>query len=173
MVGVQKRKRKEKWKYVEGFHRLYSVSNMGRVRSENTNRPAIEGIRRKRRGRRRLLSPAFSVSSGMVIVILANIDRTKTSMDLKYLVADHWLKDRTPGARVEYKRKNNRLDCSVSNLREPGGMRLKASDVIAIRKEAAAREGERGALTDISRQYGVTQSCIYRIVSRESWKRLR
>ena len=170
-------KKKEKWKLIEGYHGLYSVSDMGRVRCNGRTKPPIKEGKKPKRTKKRLVYPHLDKKNNVVRVCLNTTDRRTVQILLKYLVADHWLMPRIKGSRVTLKRTTDVFDCSIYNLRETKNTKVKGAkllprDVLAIRKELVEREGEWGARADIAKRYEVSDDCIKRIAKRETWKTL-
>lgn len=113
-----RRKRKEIWKRIEGFKNYYDISNYGRVRTRCiVRRPKIQSRylvqMRPMRPRER--------STGRLEILLVNpTTQERRCHQIRKLVADHFMKNRTPGAKLIPINKDRPNDCSIWNIKEMG-----------------------------------------------------
>lgn len=159
----------EEWKSC--FDGYYSVSNRGRVRRERTGRGTQIG---------RILKPAKG-SRGYSCVDLYN-GVTHRVINIHRLVAEAFLGPAAADAQVNHLN-GVKSDNSVGNLeyvtcsenhrhsfqtglRVNPTRKLTVDSVIAIRKELAAGRRQ----THLAAEYGVTQSTIWAIGRRITWR---
>lgn len=163
-------KKKEKWRYVEGHGKWYSVSNMGRVRSNMIKR--VGGAKRKRTVSRKLLKPGVSHGVAHTNLYCLDRDMKPKNVQIKDLVADHWLRPRTPGAKVYLVDTTDLLDCSVYNIRERNSTRNRNQKLTIdeIREiKMALQNYKRGDIAALARKYRVSESAVQRIKTGERW----
>lgn len=99
----------EIWKPVPGYEGYYSISSLGRVRSEERIITRADGFEALVRGR--ILSPT-PTTSGYLIVVLHR-DGKGRNRSVHQLVAESFIGPAAPGLHVRHKdgtRVNNRLD---------------------------------------------------------------
>lgn len=166
----------EKWKDIDGYNGMYQVSNKGKVRSWKNNKWG------------KLKSPkilsAFKVNGYFRVALSKNNNATQYS--IHRLVCEAFIPN------PENKREVNHIDAvktnnEISNLEwvtssenknhaimmglhggEINGMsKLCENDVIEIREKYTPRVYTRVML---SKEYGVSVSCIDRVIQKESWK---
>lgn len=164
--------RKEKWKLIKGYEPLYSVSNLGRIRSNNSRRIDPNGIKRRYHAKKKLLKPISTASRPEPKVKLTDIYGVSKWFDLKTLVADHWLKNRT-GARVVWKNKKELTDCSIYNIKEVddktivGNSKLTIGQVKEIKRRLMDPNVVKAAL---AREFKISAATVTRIYKGERWK---
>ena len=106
-------RRMEKWKHIKGFGKMYSVSNMGRIRANRCRRPALEPGQQNYTQKRHYL--CLVNTRGHAMVKLRDKNRKIHNRSVRVLVAQHFLPP-NPG-RVELRNPELWDDCSVHNLR--------------------------------------------------------
>lgn len=172
----------EKWKPVVGFEGLYSVSSLGRVRSESRVVPYTDGVRKARTIKSRLLSP--SNMNGYVQVCLYRDNKRKT-VRVHRLVAMAFIPNTNKLPCVNHK-DGNKANNTPSNLMwstvldnnvhayqtglNPTGEDhhnsiLTNDQIVAIRESYTGKWGEQSAL---ARRYNVTPQTIHFIVHNKS-----
>jgi hypothetical protein len=172
----------ERWKPVKGFS-LYIISDWGKVKKlkrkvDFTKRESYVGGYYKWKGytsKQRLVKP--TVSKGVAKVGLRGDDGKRYWIQLKDLVADHWMRNRT-GAVVQLKNKKDPANCRLGNLKEKGSKpldrntRLLESEVAEIKKKLR-EDDSRGRYARIAREYGVNKWTISLIDKGKIWDHVR
>lgn len=169
---------KETWKPVVGYEDFYSVSNIGRVRRENSYNGSLVG---------RMLKP-YVGRNGRKQVALWKHNKGKSCL-VYHLVAEAFLGPRPPRLHINHK-DGNPLNDFVGNLEyvthrqnsrhaamlgltawgeRQGSSKLTIENVLAIREEYA----EKGTCQQIlAKRYGVCAPNISMIVTGKRWKNL-
>jgi hypothetical protein len=165
-------RQREKWKDLEGFERLYLISNMGRIKSKRVMK---KGQGRKDHQQRRIQC-RFKNIRGHAMVKLYDEERKLQQRSVKYLVARQWLRPYY-GGKVELKDKEKWYDCSIHNLQEVGvkvdyRSPLNKEQVMVIKQILHDHWNKRGVRAMLARSYNVTKGCITRIAKGERWATL-
>jgi hypothetical protein len=172
----------EEWRTIPGSEGLYSVSDLGRVRSE----PIQTSRLGRQRGRILRCCPG---TKGYLQFRLCRLDGRQTTTKVHRVVALAFLGPRPLGAQINHK-SGNKLDNSVSNLEyvtcrqnirhawriglysrdhmcgeRSHRARLTAEDVRHIRSPRANT-----SLAELARQFGVTKSTVSQVIKRKTWK---
>ena len=157
-------KPEKSYRPVVGYEGLYVVSARGKVRL----------VRRK--WHKNCLDVAVKTNNNCARVNLTDRKGNRKQVLLKNIVADAWLRPRTPGGRVYFKDPTQPLNCSVSNLKEKGKVRgnqkLSERNVLDIIELRRAANGKRGIVVEIAKLYKVHKSTISDIFYGKNWKRL-
>lgn len=98
----------EYWDSVVGFDGYYSVSNMGRIKSEKR-------MTRKGYYTKEIIKKQCIAGSNKHLKIGLNVDGIKTQMLVSNIVADAFLRERNDSEVVHFKNLNNK-NCRLSNL---------------------------------------------------------
>ena len=109
---IQKHNPIIKWIDVEGYPE-YGVSQTGVVRRKRII--LIPKVNKRYKTRAKWLVP--TVLRGVAMVRLMNDDRTRSWFQLKDIVANHWLPDRTDKM-IDLIDKSDPTNCRVENLKE-------------------------------------------------------
>jgi len=172
----------EEWRTVPGAEGLYSVSNLGRIRSE----PIRTGRVGKQRGR--ILS-CYRDSKGYLQFGISLLDGRCKRMKVHRAVALAFLGPRPAGCQINHKSGDKR-DNSVGNLeyvtcrenirhgwrtglytgahaRGEGNAaaKLTADQVRQIRAMSST-----ASLAEVARRFGITMQNVWQIVKRKTWK---
>jgi hypothetical protein len=177
----------EEWRPVVGYEGLYSVSSLGRVRSEErvvevvASRSGFRGPH-QRRVKERVLS-ASPNNDGHALVLLC-VDGTKSVRYVHSLVLEAFIGPRPPG-QCALHGPNGSSDNSLGNLRygtygeNNGSDRYRDGTMTCGERHPRSRFTEqqvkeiRASGLDPARlalRYGVTTSAVRHIRSRRSWK---
>jgi len=172
----------EQWRPIPGSEGLYSVSNLGRIRSEPIQTSHVG----KRRGR---VLKCHRDSKGYRQFAMSLPDGRRVRMKVHRAMALAFLGPRPPGAQINHK-SGDKLDNSLANLeyvtcrqnirhgwraglysgdhargaKNPFA-KLTAVDVRQIRDLSSTM-----SLGALARRFGVTRQNIRYIVNRETWK---
>ncbi|WP_416367037.1 NUMOD4 motif-containing HNH endonuclease [Rhodopseudomonas palustris] len=185
----------EHWRPVVGNENSYEVSDLGRVRSldrvelyvrrdQYTGRDLI--IRRSLRGR--MLRPGRTASGHVTVTIGKGNSRQVHQLVLEAFVGPcppkhegRHLNDIPDDNRLSNlrwgTRRENLIDAVRNGKRAVGerhhAAKLTTADVSAIRTKvcdtSASIETEAQSMSSIAREYGVTESCIRKIVNGTRW----
>ena len=172
----------EEWRPIPGSEGLYSVSSLGRVRSEPT--------RGRRTGRQRGRTLKCSLDSkGYRQFAMSLTGGRRIRMKVHRAVALAFLGPRPPGTQINHK-SGDKLDNSVANLeyvtcrqnirhawrkglytaehcrgqRNPFA-KLSPGQVRDIRSLASGT-----SLSELARQFGVSKTSISQVINRKTWK---
>jgi hypothetical protein len=169
----------EIWKPVFGLEGLFSVSNLGRVRSEPRTCEAGRG--RTRRVPGRIRAPFTHKERGYLGLNLS-VDGVHKTYDVHTLVAEAFIGPRPDGMECAHN-DGNRMNCAASNLRwatcvsnnadkrlhgtrqtgeRHGLSKLTDAQVLAIRADTRLQ-------ADIAADYQVHPSAISRVKSGARW----
>jgi len=168
-------KSKERWKPIKGYEGIYSVSNMGRIKRHWHRRAGVPN-KRKYKTTPKLLKVNANKSHSHPKVKLRTLEGVTKSFDVKYLVADAWLKPRR-GGRVVYK-SDDVFDCSVYNLKEIGVVKEKNAAKLTIEQVKEIKQtlldslNIRGVKARIAKQYDISPATITRISKSERWEEI-
>lgn len=175
----------EIWKPVVGYEGLYEVSNLGRVRNLPRFVNSKNGSLALKRGR---ILGQHTTKKGYVEARLSNLGKTKT-FRVNRLVCEAFRGPAPIGceaAHLDGSRNNNASEnlCWKTPLENAADKRrhgtklegetayltkLTEAEVLAIRAKYVPRYG---ALTELGREYGVTNAAILAIVQRKNWKHI-
>lgn len=176
----------ELWKDIKGYENLYCVSNMGRVKS-------LERFVNHKYGNRivrsKILIPAFNTNKKYLFVCLSKNSKTKPHL-LHRLVAIAHIPNPENKPEVnhiknefgvinrldnracvlewntgEENRNNAVKDGLIQNGEKHSMAKLTEKDVLEIRARKLS-------VNELSLMFRVTQSNIYRIINRISWKHI-
>ena len=171
----------ETWKPVLGAEGFYSVSNLGRVRSEPLPHATIG------RQRGRILKPCLD-TKGYPIVGLCLPGQRRRTMKVHRVVAITFIRPPTPGEQVNHKngvKTDNRtgnleyVSC-LENIHHCWRTGLHGTEHCRGSRNPQAKLTDdavrtiRGAypnrsLTDLAKQFGVTPQAIAHVVKGETW----
>lgn len=175
--------RKEVWKDVPRFERLYQVSNLGRLRSLGRWAGARNGYKRWIKGRIKKTTPS---KSGRVILQLWKGNQQRSEY-LHRLVLEAFVGPCPRGKEACHFPDPNPANCNLDNLRwdtskankhdqllhgtrskgeKNGHSKLKASDIPEIKKRYRAGESQ----VAIGKDYRVCNSTISDVILGRSWK---
>lgn len=162
---------KEVWKDIEGYEKMYQISNLGNVRSLDRLISHYSGKKRKWKGM--ILRPAISKATGYLSVVLNKKGKSKTG-HIHVLVANHFLKrkhhhqcvnhldsDKTNNvvSNLEWTTFKGNTQHAISNGFIDRKSCLTDEEVISIMKSLLST-------TRLSVIFGVSKSTIKRIRSR-------
>jgi len=177
---------KEEWKDVEGYEKLYQISNLGKIR-RIVSRRTKEGLASKRFGK--LLKKAIS-GSGYMVINLSQHGKTKTFY-FHRLLAQHFIsnpQNKRTVNHIDYNKLNNNIDnlewmsqkeninhawnggiCTPHGCcgEDHGMCKLTRDDVMKIKKRLVNKT--RGTVKELSVTYNVHPSAIYRILNNKTW----
>lgn len=167
---------KEVWKRIQGYERLYEISNKGRVRSRIVKRWSKK---RNRKRTRKLITPIITANRAKVG--LYNEKGERKWHQLKDLVATHWLRPRIPGAKIRLIDKSHPEDCSISNLRylhinTKQSQKLNEEElthITEILKENDFGKTKRGLVAQLARMFEVSKDTVRIIANNEQEKHLQ
>lgn len=175
----------EIWRPVVGYESLYSVSNLGRVRSEE--RLVVRQGGNNYLQKARIMKPGAGVKSGYLTLRLSNKGETKTQY-VHHLVlaafagpkalgqeACHCDGNRTNNVKNNLRwgtRKENHADKNLHGT-SPVGERhpmakLSEKEVLALR----SRRNEGLSFTELSNEFGVTRMTAHRAATGTSWSHI-
>jgi hypothetical protein len=178
----------ELWKDIKGYERKYQVSNKGRVKSL-TRKILVErkGVTFYQTYHTQILS--LHIVCNYVKVTLSN-NKISKSISVHRLVAKEFILNKNNLPHINHK-DGNKLNNVVNNLEwcdRYANMRhasqhnllnlkrgevshhckLKSDDIINIRKLHSKKYPQ----SKLAKKYGVSTSCIYKIVHRIKWKHI-
>lgn len=157
----------EEWRPIEGYEKLYSVSSLGRVRSNWKNTTILQPVRR---------------ANGYFHVQLCKGDGTRKQASIHSLVAGAFLGPRPPKHDVSHS-DGDKANNSAANLRYeshsancvrrrahgteyiPSSAKLSEDQVRAIRAMRDCGSLQR----EIAAAFGITQAHVSRVLSRTFW----
>ena len=168
----------EEWRPAVGWEGLYSVSSLGRVRSEDRVVETRSGVRSYKG---RVLSPGLCGDTGYLKVHLSCVSGKKDAL-VAHLVLQAFVGPppdglqccHNNGCRTDNRALNLRYDTPLNNCADKvihgtvnhgernGGAKLTVRDVLAVRADTRSQAA-------IAREYGVSQTCISRIKLRKKW----
>jgi len=162
-------KKKERWKKVQGYGNLYSVSNMGRIRTNYAIRRRPN--KQKYQMKRKLLSPVWSC--GVLRIGLRDMEGNRKWLVVKDLVAAHHINPK-PIGHIVYKDRKNYMDCSVYNLKEKGKTRFKNAklsdaEVIEMKTFLHDHWGEWGFQSKAAKRWQISPPLISLVCSGLRW----
>lgn len=166
---LKPRKEREEWRPVVGYEGLYSVSNLGRVRSEERTIPTVHGSVRVQPARIRRPVRSASRGNAYFYVILTDGAGKRENFRISRLVAVAFLGPRPLGTVLQY------LDGDANNARAAN---LRYAPQGRREQEARKRRQQRGARrarvdrliaegrlsqTEIAKHVGLSKSTISKI----------
>lgn len=175
----------EIWKPVVGYESLYSVSSLGRVRSEE--RLVVRSGGNNYLQKARIMKPGAGVKSRYLSLALSNKGETRTHY-AHHLVLAAFVGPMAPGQEACHC-DGNRTNNAEDNLRwgtrkenhadknlhgtSPIGERhpmakLSEKQVLALR----SRRNEGASFTDLSNEFGVTRMTAHRAATGTSWSHI-
>ena len=174
---------KEEWKDIEGYYRLYQVSDLGRVKS--LKRPIDRGQRGIIIKEESIIKPQNK--KGYLQVGLRKSGQSQKYFSVHRLVAKAFIENPKNKKTVNHKnfiktdnRKDNlewltykeqishAIDNNVFNQKGSKNVKakLKEEDVIDIREVYSSKSAN---IQSICKIYNISKSTVYRIISRKSW----
>lgn len=182
----------ERWMPISGYEGLYSISNMGKVKSFNKviwRKSKNGGAWKEYNGG--VLSQRMS-TSGYIKVELCDLYGNKRGLFIHRLIADAFIGDIPDGYVVNHKdgdktnnivsnleivsKRDDILHAYATGLRKPvrwdktnyANAKLTEKDIIDIRKNKGKIIGR-----ELAKIYNVTQANISRILTNQTWKDVR
>lgn len=172
----------EQWRPIPGSHGLYSVSSLGRVRSE----PVQTSQRGRKRGR---ILRCNRDSKGYLQFAMSLLEGRRQNMKVHRAVALAFLGPRPPGAQVNH-RSGDKTDNTVGNLEYvscrqnirhgwSNGLysaehaRGEKNPVAKLTSDAVRRIRELGttaSLAGLAARFGVTKQNIWLILKGRTWR---
>lgn len=169
----------ERWRPVPGSQGLYSVSDLGRVRSELTQKG-------RARGRIMRCSPDSKGYLKLHLSLPGGIDRV---IKVHCAVALAFLGPRPPGAQINH-RSGDKRDNRVSNLEYVTGLEnirhARAAGLFQANQPRGQKHGMskltedqvrqiralRGTATlaELAQRFGVAKPTVHHVVTRKTWK---
>ncbi len=160
---------KERWKYIEGFNKWYSVSSYGRVRANSIIHRGKN--RKKHKGVKKFITPKSNNTSARMH--LYHPEGGRKMIILKNLVAEYFIPLWFEGCTVRLKEPKDKLNCSIYNIKivevdHQFNRKLTWPQVQEIRAEYL-KDNSHGRKSELARKYNVSPWAITLIIRGERW----